>query len=102
MASFSPDSQGLSEEELEDPRTIQKLMDAAQAEGRCQEVKLPYEGRSDGGRLLIFESMIPQQYAGLALDFLAKEPWCTLFWMARCCAIQDRRKRMGCRSHPVI
>ncbi len=72
MASFSPDSQGLSEEELEDPRTIQKLMDAAQAEGRCQEVKLPYEGRSDGGRLLIFESMIPQQYAGLALDFFSE------------------------------
>lgn len=72
MASFSPDSQGLSEEELGDPRTIQKLMDAAQAEGRCQEVQLPYEGRSDGGRLLIFESMIPQQYAGLAMDFFSE------------------------------
>lgn len=72
MASFSPDSQGLSEEELGDPRTIQKLLDAAQAEGRCQEVQLPYEGSSDGGRLLIFENMIPRQYAGLAMDFFSE------------------------------
>lgn len=69
MASLHLKQQRVSEAELEQPERILELYDAAREQGICSKTTLPYRGRGSDDSVIIFENIIPEEYAGMTLNF---------------------------------
>lgn len=65
----SIDGTKISEREQEDHDIIQERIKTALAEGKSQEVSLPYTGKSKAGDIIVFKNTLPKEYAGLILNF---------------------------------
>ncbi len=75
MAVFDLDRQPLSKEELENPEDMRELFESAQARGECHKTDLPYEAQSRNAyeSIMIFQNIVPKEYAGLTLSISAAD-----------------------------
>lgn len=65
----SIDGTKISEAERENHDIIQERIKTALAEGKSQEVNLPYAGKSKAGDIIVFKNTLPKEYAGMILNF---------------------------------
>ena len=69
---FMPDSSELSGDGLEDYNKIKKFINDAQVNGRYKSVELPYEIQESNSGIIILKNTLPENFAGLTLDFASK------------------------------
>lgn len=63
------DGTEVSKEDWENHAKMQELMETAGTKGRFREVSLPYKGKSRADDIVVFKNTLPEDYAGLTLDF---------------------------------
>ncbi len=59
--------------------TMQELVQGAMLEGNCQSVELPYMENENPGSALVFQSVLPEDFAGLTLNFSSKDAMTYVF-----------------------
>lgn len=69
---ISLDGAAVSDIDRKDYNKMEKLIQNAVSEGKCQTVKLPYTGKNKAGDILIFKNTVPQEYVGLKLRLFVR------------------------------
>ena len=64
---------GITDSEYQDERKVRELVKEALAEGKCQQVNLPYAGNNSPGTVMVFKNVLPMEYAGLTLNFSSED-----------------------------
>lgn len=72
MALLEPDEAYLSESWMEQPDEIGRRFEAAQKQGKCENVSLPHQQQAGDGSMLVFKHIVPAECTGLTLQFYSE------------------------------